>query len=67
MKGKKNISDFYTDLKYTEIQKKQQWLLLHNEDIIWVVGKRSDNRYRITKNTKNVVIIYLENQEQALR
>lgn len=67
MKGKKNISDFYTDLKYTEIQKKKQWLLLHNEDIIWVVGKRSDNRYRITKNTKNVVIIYLENQEQALR
>ncbi|WP_018110032.1 tRNA lysidine(34) synthetase TilS [Bacteroides propionicifaciens] len=61
MKGRKNISDFFIDNKYSAAQKESQWLLKHNSDIIWVVGKRIDNRFCITKATKRAIIIRILN------
>lgn len=55
MKGKKLISDYLTDVKATRFEKESQVLALCGEDIIWVVGHRSDNRYRVDKNTKRIV------------
>lgn len=57
MTGKKNLSDFFIDNKYSTPEKESQWLLLHGEDIIWVIGKRIDNRYRINKDTKELLIV----------
>ena len=51
MKGKKLISDYLTDVKATRFEKESQVLALCGEDIIWVVGHRSDNRYKVDKNT----------------
>ena len=55
MKGKKLVSDFLTDVKATRFQKENQLLALCGKDIIWVVGHRSDNRYRVNSNTKRIV------------
>jgi tRNA(Ile)-lysidine synthase len=57
MKGKKLLSDFFIDLKLNRFQKENTWLLLSGQDIIWVVGMRLDNRFRITSDTKRVLKI----------
>ncbi len=61
MKGKKKLSDFFIDQKVRDVEKKNIWLLTmqqgDEEQILWVVGHRSDNRIRIDKNTDKVLII----------
>lgn len=60
MKGKKLISNYLTDRKFSRIQKEQQCVLCHQNDIVWLVGERIDQRYCITENTKKVMIIVSE-------
>ena len=62
MKGKKLISDYLTDVKATRFEKENQLLALCGEDIIWVVGRRSDNRYRVDKNTRRIVRLKIKNK-----
>lgn len=57
MKGKKKLSDFFIDSKVSLLEKKQQWLLLSGAEVIWVVGLRIDNRYRIEDKTEKVLRI----------
>ena len=55
-KGKKKISDLFSDAKLNSLEKKQCKLLCNsNKDIIWVVGMRSANPYRVTAKTKNIL------------
>ncbi|QNL22284.1 tRNA lysidine(34) synthetase TilS [Hyphobacterium sp. CCMP332] len=55
MKGEKKISDFLIDLKVPLNFKKNQYVLLSGEDIVWVVGQRISEKYRITDNTKQAL------------
>ncbi len=57
MRGKKKISKFYKDEKYSLLAKEQQWLLCSDNNIIWVVGKRIDDRFKVTEDTKTIVRI----------
>ena len=55
MKGSKLLSDFFVDQKFTEYQKQNVWLLVSAEgDILWVVGYRMDDRFKIANDTKTV-------------
>lgn len=63
MKGKKKLSDFFTDQKFNLKQKEETWILLSGEDVVWVVGYRSDNRFKISSKTKKVLQIELKNDE----
>jgi tRNA(Ile)-lysidine synthase len=56
MRGKKKLSDFFTDNKFSLIDKENTWLLCNGNDIMWVIGSRTDNRYRITTSTKKVFV-----------
>lgn len=56
MKGRKKISDYFADRKFNRIQKEQIWLLCSGIDIIWIIGERTDERYRIKKSTKRALI-----------
>ena len=57
MQGRKKLSDYFSDHKYSLKAKEEAWLLCSGEDIIWLVGARSDNRYRITSSTQRIFII----------
>ena len=58
MKGKRKVSDFFTDAKLTLHDKKAVWLLCNGEgEILWVVGMRSDDRFKVTEQTKTILKI----------
>lgn len=62
MTGKKNVSDYLTDRKLSLFEKENQYVVCSDEKIIWLVGERSDNRFRITNTTKRVMIIRLQKE-----
>ena len=59
MSGRKKLSKYFKDEKVDVIAKEKQWLLCSGNEIIWVVGKRADDRYKITNSTKKIVKIAL--------
>jgi tRNA(Ile)-lysidine synthase len=61
MKGKKKLSKFFKDEKYSLLDKSNAWLLCSNDQIVWVIGKRQDERFKTTATTKNILQInYIE-------
>jgi tRNA(Ile)-lysidine synthase len=52
MKGTKKISDVLTDLKIPSYKRKNQLVLVNKKDIVWLVGKRISEKYKITHETK---------------
>ena len=57
MKGMKKLSDFFIDRKIPKAKKNRIPLLCNgNGDILWVIGLRSDDRYKVTQDTKRILI-----------
>ena len=54
MKGRKKLSDYFTDRKFSLKDKEAAWVLLSGEEIVWIVGERPDERYRIREGTLRV-------------
>ena len=59
MKNSKKVSDFLSEQKIESHKKKEQLVLTNSGKIVWIVGIRIDNRYKITKKTKKVVELCL--------
>lgn len=57
MKGSKLVNDFLKDEKVDLLAKRTQWLICSGEDICWVVGKRTDDRFKVDKNTSQIIKI----------
>ena len=57
MKGRKKVSDYLTDRKFSLPQKQRQWVLCCGEDIAWLVGERTDNRFRVDERTRKVTLV----------
>ena len=57
MKGKKKISKFFKDEKLSLSQKEQVWLLVSGSDIVWIIGYRADDRFKIESDTTNILKI----------
>jgi len=60
MIGKKKLSKFFKDEKYSLFDKQNQWLLCSNDEIVWVIGKRADQRFIAKETTQNSIKIVLE-------
>lgn len=60
MTGKKKLSKFFKDEKYSLVEKSNTWLLCSDNQIIWVVGKRQDDRFKVTEQTTKIVQIQLQ-------
>ena len=52
MKTKKKLSDFFTDNKIDVLAKQKIRLLCSQNQIVWVVNERSDERFRVDGDTK---------------
>jgi len=59
MTGKKKLSKYFKDEKMSLIDKENTWLLCSEKDIVWVIGRRADNRFFATENTKQILKIEL--------
>jgi len=59
MSNFKKLSDFFIDNKFSRLQKQNQWLLCSKDSIVWVVGHRIDDRYKVALDTKKVYIAEL--------
>lgn len=57
LKGNKKLSKFFKDEKISLIEKDKIWLLLSDEKIVWVIGHRMDDYFRVNENTKKILKI----------
>jgi tRNA(Ile)-lysidine synthase len=58
MNHKKLLSDFFIDHKFPIPEKEKTWLLTSGEQVVWVIGHRIDNRYKITPGTQHILSIF---------
>lgn len=62
MQGKKKkLSKFFKDIKMNRFDKDATWLLCDNKDrIVWVIGQRADERFKVLENTRRILKVKLE-------
>jgi len=58
MPGKKKLSKFFIDQKMSITEKEKVWIIENNKKIIWIIGKRIDDRFKITDKTKNALYLH---------
>jgi len=59
MSGLKKLSDFFIDEKFSIPEKENAWILASGNQVVWIVGKRLDDRFKITSKTKRILRIKL--------
>jgi len=57
MQGSKLLSDYFIDQKLSLPQKENLWLLVSKEEIIWVVGMRTSDLFKLDAGNKKVLSI----------
>jgi len=60
MNGKKKLSKFFKDEKYSLLDKSNTWLLCSDNQIVWVINKRQDSRFVKDNDTKKILQIKTE-------
>ena len=64
MKSMKKLSDFFTDAKFSLIEKERCWVLVSGEQIAWIVGLRIDDRFKITQKTRRILSMNYTNEHE---
>jgi tRNA(Ile)-lysidine synthase len=57
MTGKKKLSKYFKDEKFSLLDKANIWLLCSDDKIIWIIGKRQDERFKVTDATTKILQI----------
>ena len=60
MRGSKLLSDLFTDLKLSEKEKNAAWLLEADGEIVWVLGYRSAQLFRVPAKCSQFLILKLQ-------
>ncbi|RFN58487.1 tRNA lysidine(34) synthetase TilS [Marixanthomonas ophiurae] len=61
MKGKKKLSKFFKDEKLSLVAKEKLWVLCSDSEIIWIIGHRADERFKVTSKTTDILKITVKN------
>lgn len=61
MNGSKKLSKYFKDEKYSLFDKANTWLLCSNNQIVWIIGKRQDERFKVTNETTQILKINYTN------
>ncbi|WP_461534284.1 tRNA lysidine(34) synthetase TilS [Sinomicrobium sp.] len=59
MPHRKKVSKFFKDEKFSIFDKEDTWLLCSESDVVWIVGYRLDDRFKVTSDTKNILRVVL--------
>jgi len=59
MNGFKKVSDFFIDSKLSLPQKENTWMITNGEQVVWIIGQRLDDRYKITPATQTILRLEL--------
>jgi len=62
MSGVKKISDFFIDEKLSIPEKEAVWIVYSGQKVVWITGKRIDDRFKITLKTKRVLRITMSRE-----
>lgn len=62
MKGSKKLKDFFIDEKISRDKREKTPLIYDNKGILWVVGNRISEDYKIDSNTKKFLMISIKNR-----
>lgn len=65
MRGTKLVSDYLTDRKRSRIEKMATCVVCDGSQIVWLIGERPDDRYAITSNTRNILLIKAKKAEST--
>lgn len=57
MKGSKKLSDYFNDNKFSLLDKRRAWLLCASDTILWLVGHRAADAFRVTPATRQIVVL----------
>ena len=57
MEGKKKMSKYFKDEKFSLLDKSNTWLLCSENQIVWIIGKRQDDRFKTDENTTKIIKI----------
>ncbi len=57
MNGQKKVSKFLRELKLSPFEKAQQWVLVSDQKVVWILGRRGDARFVADENTKEKINI----------
>ena len=59
MQGKKKLSKFFKDEKLSLLDKEKCLLLCSENEVVWIINYRADNRFKVTEQTKTILKITL--------
>jgi len=60
MSGSKKLSKYFKDDKISLVDKSKIWLLCSHNQIVWIIGKRQDDRFKVTQQTTTIIQIQLQ-------
>jgi tRNA(Ile)-lysidine synthase len=61
MTGSKKLSKYFKDEKFSLLDKSSAWILCSENQIVWVIGKRQDERFKVTETTTRILKINYTN------
>ncbi len=60
MGGRKLVSKYFKDASMNRFEKEAQWLLCSGDQIVWIVGRRADDRFKVSGKTREILKITWE-------